>query len=90
MLLTAYFHPYEYAKEIVLRHLNKNEIHLWAQRPEKFEPEDRSHNEQESKEIDVEMSDFLKSCGVTVSFIKGSPNQRLNQVLEILKKRGLI
>lgn len=87
MILTAYFHKYDYAKDIVLRHLNPNEIHIWVERPAQFEEVDRSHNEEESKKIDSEMVEFIESCQVTLDRVSGSPEERLSQVLEILKRK---
>lgn len=86
MILTAYFHRYEYAKDIVLRHLNKSEIHIWVERPSVFEDVDRSHNEEESKQIDKEMLDFVENCNVAIHKVQGTPQQRLDQVMHILKK----
>lgn len=90
MMLTAYFHSHEYAKEIVLRHLNKNEVHLWAERPEKFESAGRSHNEEQSKQIDIEMKKFLSESSIELTEVNGDPEERIKKVLDILKNKGLI
>jgi nicotinamide riboside kinase len=86
MILTAYFHRYEYAKDIVLRHLNPLELHIWVERPPIFEEVDRSHNEEESKQIDKEMLDFIETCNVAIHKVSGSPKERLDQVMVILRK----
>jgi nicotinamide riboside kinase len=90
MLLTAYFHPYEYAKDIVKRHLKENELHFWVVRPEHFESEDRSHSKQESIEIDQEMKQFLKKSGAKLLEIEGSGDERLYKILFALKDKKLI
>lgn len=90
MLLTAYFHPHDYALEIVKRHLGDDEIHFWVVRPELFEEEDRSHNKDESVAIDAEMRAFLKKTGIKLIEVDGRPEERLLKVIVALTERKLI
>lgn len=84
MLLTAYFHPYDYAKEIVLRNVKNKEIHIWVERPEHFEEVDRSHNKKESLEIDKKMKAFLKDCKIKLTEVSGSSEERIALVLNLV------
>lgn len=93
MLLTAYYHQdpskkedWSYAKDIVLRHLDKDEIHLWLEPVENFEVEGRSHNEDESLKISEELFDYLLSTGIKLTSIRGTPEERLQRAMsEIIK-----
>jgi nicotinamide riboside kinase len=85
MLLTAFFHKQEYAKDVVIRHLKTNEVHIWVKRPESFEVEGRSHSEEESKKIDQEMLSFLSNCSINLHILDGSLEERGQKVLDLLK-----
>lgn len=93
LFLTAYYHPYSYAQGIVARHYKKNkdngvkEYHFWMQRDQKieFQKDGRSHNEDESKKIDLDMKDFLASCGLSLIELDGDLKTRIKTILNIIK-----
>lgn len=85
MLLTAYFHNYDYAIDIVKRHLKPTEFHFWVVRPKNFEIEGRSHDEEQSKQIDKEMKQFLSEVdGIKLHLIDGSAEERLKKIVKVV------
>lgn len=86
MLLTAYFHNHEYAKEIVLRNMGKNEYHFWVNRPNTpFQQSGRSHDYNQSLQIDKEMKKFLSECGIKLLEVNGSDIERIAFILKTMK-----
>lgn len=93
MILTAYYHRdptgkenWDYALDIVKRHLSKDEIHIWLEPTNGYEIEGRSHTEEQSSKINQEMKDYLQNVGIDFYLINGTPVERLNKVLHIIKE----
>lgn len=91
MILTAYYHQdpfkredWSYAKDIVMRNLSKNEIHIWLEPTNNFEQKGRSHDENQSKEISKELLKYLKELKMPLHKIIGNPEERLKKVMKII------
>ena len=94
LLLTAYYHKdpkgkfdFGYAKDIAMRHLKSNELHIWLQVEGKFEEEERSHNKEQSLIIQKELKEYLISCGIHLIEVKGKPQERLKKVLSYIEDK---
>jgi hypothetical protein len=54
-------------------------------RPKKFEVDGRSHDEEQSKQIDKEMKSFLTEVdGLKLHMVDGSAKERLDKVIKIV------
>lgn len=63
-----------------------DEYHFYIVPDEESEYEQygRAHNKEESKLIDQQMMDFLKSESVSIHVISGDPNERLFKIMKVL------
>jgi len=91
MILTAYYHQdpfkredWSYAKDIVMRHLTENEIHLWLEPTNNFEVKGRSHDEKQSEQISKDLLKYLKNLNIPLKTISGTPDERLKKVMKII------
>lgn len=91
IMIAAYYYnkrpAIDLAKELMKNTDNNcEEFHFYILRDEDahFEQYGRAHGEEESKKIDYEMINFLKSEGIVVNEIQGSPVDRLKEIMRII------
>lgn len=84
LFLNAYYSKSEHLLSVAKKNNHKKDLHIWIERDpnEKFENEGRSHNEKQSKKIDLEMKKFLTEvCGLELLIVKGSAKEKSNFII---------
>ena len=68
LLLNAFYSHNEYAKQVALNSLSQNDYHFWLTKDiSRHEDAGRSHDQDEAKEVDLQMRKFLtEECGLTL------------------------
>lgn len=65
LLLNAYYSQSELTKKIAMDRNSNKQFHFWLTRSNaKFEKEGRVHNEEESRQIESQMKEYLQTCNV--------------------------
>lgn len=87
VLIAAYYYNNIHAIELAKEMLYPNEYHFFIKRDDElpFEKYGRSHDEDEAKRIDDEMKKFLNQEKIVFYEIGGTPEERISQILKVLK-----
>ena len=90
LFLNAYYSKSQYLLQVAKDNNKEDDIHIWVERDanERFETKGRSHNERESKKIDLEMKKFLTEvCGLNLLVVKGTAKEKSNFISNYIIKQ---
>ena len=90
LLLNAYYGKSELTKQIARAKISSDDFHFWLTRTNvKFEAAGRIHDEEESKNIEIEMVKFLKDSGVNLIIVDADIDKRADWIVDyVLKATG--
>lgn len=91
LLLNAYYAKQPFFKEVAQLNHSKKDINIWVERSsqESYEDAGRSHTENQSKKIDTQMKDYLRSCGVELVELKGTSKEKADYIFRHLIDKRL-
>lgn len=90
LFLNAYYSNISYLIDVAKNNNSSDDLHIWIERDpnERFETNGRSHNEKQSKKIDLEMKKFLTEvCGLNLMIVKGTAKEKSSFISNYIIKQ---
>lgn len=90
LFLNAYYSKCPHLLKVAKDNNAIDDLHIWIERDpnEKFESNGRSHDEKQSKKIDLEMKKFLTEvCGVSLLVVKGTAKEKSSFISNYISKQ---
>lgn len=90
LFLNAYYAKCAHLLSVAKANNAQDDLHIWIERDpnERFESNGRSHNEKQSKKIDLEMKKFLTEvCGLNLLVVKGTAKEKSSFISNYILKQ---